>query len=153
MALSFAGTPCRLGKRPCWRPWLEHRGNDDINEADRFEGEARKTPKTTIDELLTVQSSYELLFFNRGDCEGTDVLLITQKRLRDCPPAGYTSLARSESGLIFTSSPSLSQSSTNTASESMIAWWYIVDCMPLYCIYCIYIVCVVCQRCYCGILK
>ena len=56
MALSIAGTPCRLGNRPCWRPWLEHHGNDDINEADkedRFEGEARKTPKTTIDELFT----------------------------------------------------------------------------------------------------
>ena len=100
MALSIAGTPCRLGKRPCWRLWLEHRGNNDINEADeedRFEGEARKTPKTTIDELLTLQSSYERLFFNWGDCEGTDVLLVTQKRLRDCPPAGYTSTLNTSS--------------------------------------------------------
>lgn len=92
----IAGTPCRLGKRP-WRPWLEDR-DDDINEADeedrRLEGQARKVPKTTIDELLTLEPSYERLFFNRGNCEGTDVLLVTQKQLHDCPPAGYTSLAR-----------------------------------------------------------
>ena len=100
MAMAFiAGTPCRLGKRP-WRPWLEDRGDhddDDYNEADdgdRIEGEARKVPKTTIDELVTLESSYERLFFNRGNCDGTDVLLITQKQLHDCPPAGYTSLAR-----------------------------------------------------------
>ena len=95
----IAGTPCRLGKRP-WRPWLEDRGDhddDDYNEADdgdRIEGEARKVPKTTIDELVTLESSYERLFFNRGNCDGTEVLLITQKQLHDCPPAGYTSLAR-----------------------------------------------------------
>ena len=87
----MAGTPCRLGKRP-WRPWLEDHNDDDINKAD--EGDARKAPKTMIDELVPFESSYERLFFNRGYCDGTDVLLITQKQLHDCPPAGYTSLAR-----------------------------------------------------------
>ena len=87
----MASTPCRLGKRP-WRPWLEDRDDDDIDKAD--EGDARKAPKTMIDELVPFESSYERLFFNRGYCDGTDVLLITQKQLHDCPPAGYTSLAR-----------------------------------------------------------
>ena len=85
------GTPCRLGKRP-WRPWLKDRDDDDI-EADG--GKARKAYKTTIDELLTFETSYsKRLCFNRGDCDGTDILLITQRKLHDCPPAGYTSLAR-----------------------------------------------------------
>ena len=57
----MAGTPCRLGKRP-WRPWLEDRDDDDINKAD--EGDARKAPKTMIDELVPSESSYEWLFFN-----------------------------------------------------------------------------------------
>ena len=78
-------------------PWLKDCGNyDDDYEADdkdRIDGEARKVPTTTIDELVTLESSYERLFFNRGNCNGMDVLLITWKQLHDCPPAGYTSLA------------------------------------------------------------
>lgn len=91
MAL-IAGTPCRLRKRP-WRPWLrEDRDPGSINEAE--DGDARKARKTMIDELVTFESSYEQLFFNGGDCDGTDVLLVTQRQLRDYPPAGYISLAR-----------------------------------------------------------
>ena len=89
MAL-IATTPVRLGKR-VWRPWLgefDHRCDDD-------EREATKRAKTTLDELASCGSSYaESLFFNRGDCQGTQVLIVSQRKLHDCPPAGPTSLAR-----------------------------------------------------------
>ena len=94
MAL-IAGTHCWLEKRP-WHLWLEDHDDDvnEVNEDCNLEGDARKVPKTTTDELLTLEPSYERLFFNWGNCKGTDVLLVTQKQLYDYLPAGYISLAR-----------------------------------------------------------
>ena len=87
MAL-IATTPVRLGKR-VWQPWL---GNDD--RCDNDERGATKRAKTTLDEITCYGSSYDSLFFNRGDCHGTQVLIVSQRKLHDCPPAGPTSLAR-----------------------------------------------------------
>ena len=87
MAL-IATTPVRLGKR-VWRPWL---GNDD--RCDNDERGATKRAKTTLDEITCYGSSYDSLFFNRGDCHGTQVLIVSQRKFHDCPPAGPTSLAR-----------------------------------------------------------
>ena len=86
MAL-VATTPVRLGKR-IWRSWT--RDDDRLDDGDRESG-ATKRSKTTFDELT---ESYSSLFFNRGDCQGTQMLIVSQKRLHDCPPAGPTSLAR-----------------------------------------------------------
>ena len=87
MAL-IATTPVRLGKR-VWRPWL---GNDD--RCDNDERGAIKRAKTTLDEITCYGSSYDSLFFNRGDCHGTQVLIVSQRKFHNCPPAGPTSLAR-----------------------------------------------------------
>ena len=89
MAL-IATTPVRLGKR-VWRPWLLE---DDRRDDGSFEGKVTKRAKTTLDELVDRGSSYNSLFFNRGHCEGTELLIVSQRRLHDCPPAGPTSLAR-----------------------------------------------------------
>ena len=70
MAL-IATTPVRLGKRP-WLGESDDRCNDD-------EREATKQTKTTLDELANCGSSYaKSLFFNRGDCQGTQVLIVSQ---------------------------------------------------------------------------
>ena len=87
MAL-IATTPVRLGKR-VWRPWI---GDDD--RCDNDEREATKRVKTNLDELTGYGSSYDSLFFNRGDCQGAQVLIVSQRKLHNCPPAGHTSLAR-----------------------------------------------------------
>ena len=84
-------TPVRLGKR-VWRPWLRD-GDRHVDDRD-YEREATKRPKTTLDELTDCGASYDRLFFNRGHCEGREVLIVSQRSLRDCPPAGPTSLAR-----------------------------------------------------------
>lgn len=81
-------TPVRLGKRP-WRPWI---GDDDRYDND--ERGATKRAKTDLDELICYGSSCDSLFFNTGDYQGARVLIASQRKLHDCPPAGPTSLAR-----------------------------------------------------------
>ena len=91
MAL-IATTPVRLGKR-VWRPWLSE--EDDRSRGDDRRDEATKRAKTNLDELASRGSSYaDSLFFNTGDCQGTKVLIVSQRKLHECPPAGPTSLAR-----------------------------------------------------------
>ena len=84
MAL-IATTPVRLGKR-VWRLWI---GDDD--QCNNDEREATKQAK---DELTGYGSSYDSFFFNRGDCQGAQVLIVSRRKLHSCPPAGPTSLAR-----------------------------------------------------------
>ena len=163
MALSIAGTPCRLGKRPCWR------SNIVVTTIS-----TRQTKKTALKEKLGKRLRWtSYLHCNRrmSGCFSTGG---TAKAPTFCwsPRNDFVTALQldtllwlssaSESGLIFASSTSLSQSSTNTASESMIAWWYIYSRLPLYCTVYRYQrdvhvvcagVCVVCQRFYCGILK
>ena len=91
MAL-IATTPVHLGKR-VWQPWLGE--EDDRTCGDDPRDEATKRAKTNIDKLASRGSSYaDSLFFNIGDCQGTKVLIVSQRKLRECPPAGPTSLAR-----------------------------------------------------------
>ena len=81
-------TTVRLGKRP-WRPWIV----DDDRYDDDEQGATTRT-KTNLDELIGYGSSYDSLIFNTGDYQGARVLIVSQRKLHDCPPAGPTSLAR-----------------------------------------------------------
>ena len=92
MAL-IATTLVRLGKR-VWRPWLGEEDDRSPSDDDSRD-EATKRAKTNLDELASRGSSYaDSLFFNTGDCQGTKVLIVSQRKLHECPPAGPTSLAR-----------------------------------------------------------
>lgn len=91
-AMAFStGTPCQLGRG------LGDHGSRTVMTAIsksmmQMKEMPRKAPKTMIDELVTFELSYELAaVFQPRDC---DILLVTQRQLHDCPPAGYTSLAR-----------------------------------------------------------